>query len=134
MSNIFLEIPNKNKIIKYLKINSNIINNKYIIDNNNYKTSLYHNNIINFINYLKPYYNKSKIFYLERKMNYKNYLTIIRQICNVLNIYFKIKKKYVNSTYEIFYIIYISHDTLSNVPNKLSTLNDLSFDNLENQL
>ena len=30
---------------------------------------------------IKPYYFKSKQFYLERDKNYKNIITIIRQIC-----------------------------------------------------
>ena len=54
---------------------------------------------------LKDYYIKSKQFYLEREVNYKNFLTIIRQLCNCLNIKFIYLKIFSNSNYEIIYKI-----------------------------
>ena len=134
MSNIFLKKLDINIILKYIQNNSYIENNKYIIDNNVFKQSIYHNNVDEIIKYLKPHYYKAKRIYLERKINYKNYLTILRQIFNYLDIKYEKFKKYSNSTYEMIYIIYVEQEIFNNVPNKLSTLTDCSFDNLENQL
>ena len=134
MSNIFLKKPDLICVLNYIKNNSYIENNKYVIDYNIFKQSIYHNNIDEFLKYLRPYYYKSKQVYLERKINYKNYLTIIRQLCNFLKIKYDKIKKYSNSTYEIVYVIYVEQEIFNNVPNKFSTLTDCSLDNLENQL
>ena len=133
MSNIFKKKLDIVYLLNYIKNNSFIENNKYIIDNNTFKQSLYHNNVDNLLEYLKPFYYKSKQIYLKKK-NYKNYLTIIRQICNNLKIKYEKIKKYSNSTYEIVYKIYVEQEIFNNVPNKLSTLTDSLLDNLENQL
>jgi len=134
MSNIFKTIPDKNKILNYIKKNSYNINNKNIIDLNTYKESLHNGKIDKFIKYIKPFYLKNKYIYLERKINYKNYLTIIRQLLNIFNIKYIKNIKYIHSSYEIIYIIYIEDEIFNKVPNKLSTFIDCSLDSLENQL
>ena len=134
MSNIFKTIPDKNKILNYIKKNSYNINNKNIIDLNTYKESLHNGKIDKFIKYIKPFYLKNKYIYLERKINYKNYLTIIRQLLNIFNIKYIKNIKYIHSSYEIIYIIYVEDEIFNKVPNKLSTFIDCSLDSLENQL
>jgi hypothetical protein len=54
---------------------------------------------------IKPYYHKSKNFYIDRERTYKNFVTIIRQICKFLKITYKSKIKYRNSDYSIIYFI-----------------------------
>ena len=54
---------------------------------------------------IKPYYHKSKNFYIDRERTYKNFVTIIRQICKFLKITYKSKIKYSNSDYSIIYFI-----------------------------
>ena len=57
---------------------------------------------------LKKYYFKSKHHYLERDSTYKNFVTIVRQICKYHHIPFTSDIKYSKSKYEIKYFIY--HD------------------------
>jgi hypothetical protein len=134
MSNIFKINPPLYKIINTIINLSLYENNKYIINNNTFKIYNLSNDIKQFIYFLEPFYYKSKQFYVTRKLNYKNYLTIIRQLCNLYNIKYRVIKKYCNSKYEIYYIIPSEQDIFNNVPNKLSALTDCSLDNLENQL
>ena len=72
-----------------------------------YKKLKYNNFITNFINSIEKYYYKPKLFYIKRKLTYKNFLTIIRQLCNLYNIKFENKIKYSKSKYEIYYIFNI---------------------------
>ena len=90
--------------------NNDVSNNglKYfIIDKTIFKKLQFNNNINNFLNNIINYYYKSKQHYITRKMNYNNFLTIVRQICNINNK--KIEKKiiYSKSKYDIIYYIYI---------------------------
>ena len=55
---------------------------------------------------LKKYYFSSKYFYLERDMIYKNFVTIVRQICKYHHIPFTSSIKYNKSNYDIYYFIY----------------------------
>lgn len=81
--------------------------NKFIINKIIYKKLIFNDNIDEFINNIKPYYNKKKIFYVDRKINYKSFLTIIRQVCKLCKIEYENKIKYNYSKYEIYYIINI---------------------------
>ena len=78
----------------------------FVFNNESYKKGQLNNHIDSFLLLVKDYYIKSKQIYLERAMNYKRFLTIIRQICKSQNIYIEIKIKYIKSTYEIIYFIY----------------------------
>ena len=71
-----------------------------------YKKTEYNSNILTFTTLLKEYYYASKKKYVERTMNYKNFLTVIRQLCNANNINYESKLVYDKSSYEIEYIIY----------------------------
>lgn len=82
-------------------------NNFYIINNYTFKKSQIDNNLQNFLEELKKYYYKSKIFYLTREIKYNNFLTIIRQICNHHDIKYETKVSYIKSIYNIEYYIYI---------------------------
>jgi len=73
-------------------------------------TYLFHkteyNQLLNvFIAMLKPYYYPSKHKYVDRQINYKSFLTIIRQICNAHQIKYTTKLVYNKSMYEIEYSI-----------------------------
>ena len=80
----------------------------YIFNHNSYKKGIFNDIIPNFIKECIPYYYLSKRKYLERKQTYKNFLTIIRQICNFNNITYTSQIKYDKSTYGIEYYIHIS--------------------------
>ena len=72
-----------------------------------YKKGIYKSFIQEFYKELEKYYKKSKLFYLTRKNTYKNFLTIIRQLCNYHGIMYTNEIKYDKSTYEIKYKIFL---------------------------
>jgi hypothetical protein len=78
----------------------------FIINKFLYKKTEYNNSINIFVDSIKEYYYVSKRKYIERQMNYKNFLTIIRQICNAHNINYTSKLVYDKSSYEIEYSVY----------------------------
>ena len=89
--------------------NTSLYDNKkkcFIFNNESYKKGQLNNDIDNFLLIVKDYYIKQKQIYLERTINYKRFLTIIRQICKSQNITIDIKINYAKSTYEIVYFIY----------------------------
>ena len=78
----------------------------YILNNNCYKKGMFNNIIEDFITQCIPYYHISKRKYLERKITYNSFITIIRQICNFNKITYKSQLKYDKSNYDIIYYIY----------------------------
>ena len=78
----------------------------YIINNNSYKKGMFNNIIELFITQCMPYYHISKRKYLERKLTYNSFITVIRQICNFNKITYTSQLKYDKSTYDIIYYIY----------------------------
>ena len=79
----------------------------YTINNDVFKRGIYNDSIPNFFNEIKPCYYTSKIKYLERKLTYKTFLTVIRQVCNFNNIKYEGHIKYNKSIYDIIYHVYI---------------------------
>lgn len=96
-------------IIKYSEKRKN----QYIFSNIAYKKAVFNNDIKPFIDGLKEYYYKAKKFYVERTMNYKFFLTVLRQVCKYHSIPFIHSIKYSNSTYEIQYSIFIYEEKLT---------------------
>ena len=78
----------------------------YIINNIAFKRGLYNGFVEKFITECKPFYHNSKLKYLERKLTYTSFITIIRQICNFNNIKYTSTIKYDKSNYDIIYYIY----------------------------
>jgi hypothetical protein len=78
----------------------------YTFNNDAYKKGMFSNLLQEFIEKLKPYYYLSKQKYLERKISYNNFTTILRQICNFCKITYTSVIKYDKSTYNIIYYIY----------------------------
>ena len=56
----------------------------------------------------KPYYHLSKRKYLEKKVTYNSFTTVLRQICNYNKIIYTSQIKYDKSKYEIVYYIYFT--------------------------
>ena len=79
----------------------------YTFNIESFKKGLFKEIISKFIEDCKPYYHLSKRKYLERKLSYNSFTTILRQICNFNKITYTSKIKYDNSTYCIVYYIYI---------------------------
>ena len=80
----------------------------YVINNNSFKKGIYNESILKFLDNCKEYYYISKRKYLERKLTYNSFTTIIRQICNFNKITYTSQIKYDKSTYDIIYYIYFN--------------------------
>ena len=94
-----------NKITYKQQTNNNI----YFIDNSNYKICTIKNVLNAFLKDIKSFYHISKQFYVERKLNYTNFITIIRQICKSHNIPMISKIKYEKSSYRMCYYLYLNN-------------------------
>jgi hypothetical protein len=82
-------------------------NNKFVFSKVDFKKAQLADKISGVCTKLRPYYYKSKLFYIERPMIYKNFITLIRQICKYHHIAFTSVMKYNKSKYEIIYSIFI---------------------------
>ena len=106
MKQIFKEQVPKHLLFDFLQLYCLPIKNKYTINNSIFKKYKFENKIIPFFKSLEKFYYKSKLKYLQRENNYKNFITVIRQLCKSNLIPFTSKIKYINSTYDIHYFIY----------------------------
>jgi hypothetical protein len=79
----------------------------YTFNINAFKKGVFSNKIQDFLNECGSYYHVSKQKYLERKLTYNTFTTILRQICNFNKIIYTSQIKYDKSSYEITYYIYI---------------------------
>jgi SNF2 family DNA or RNA helicase len=77
----------------------------YLFDDNVYRTMLYNNKHIPFLETLKPFYYPSQCYYLNRPIQYNSIATIIRQICNYHAHSYKTDKLYNRSEYTTRYFI-----------------------------
>jgi hypothetical protein len=99
------KIPNE-ELIQLLEDISIKTDKCYIINNIAYKKGIFNDTIQRFLEKCKPYYHISKRIYLERKLNYNTFITILRQICNFNKITYTSQIKYDKSQYDIIYYIY----------------------------
>jgi len=78
----------------------------YILNNESFKKGVYNEYIQNFFILCIPYYHLSKRKYLDKKLTYNSFVTVIRQICNYNKIAYTSQIKYDKSVYDIIYFIY----------------------------
>lgn len=78
----------------------------YTLNSDSFKKGIYTEDIQHFLEECKPYYHISKRKYLEKKLTYKSFTTILRQICNHNKITYTSQIKYDKSSYDILYHIY----------------------------
>ena len=108
MSSQIFKTPVPNEILINLLNNITVKTDKcYVVNNSSYKKGIFNNIITEFIHQCIPHYHLSKRKYLEKKLTYNSFITIIRQICNFNNITYTSQLKYDKSTYDILYCIYI---------------------------
>jgi len=98
----------KENIFAFLGQCVELKNNAYIFTKTAFKTAQYKEIVEPFCKNIEKYYYDSKKYYSTRKMSYKNFVTIIRQLCKFHFIPFTSNIKYYKSTYEISYTIFIS--------------------------
>ena len=78
----------------------------YLFDTNAYRKLQFHQLHTPFFEMLKEYYHIGKHFYLERRLSYNSFTTIMRQICKGNNIMFTSQIKYNESKYNIDFFVY----------------------------
>lgn len=109
-SQIF-KIPIPKEIFNsFLEENSIIKTNYYLFTKATFKSAQYNEMILPFLNKIKDHYFPSKQKYVTRKMNYKNFVTILRQICKFHHIPFTSTIKYDKSAYDISYSIFFDSE------------------------
>ena len=79
----------------------------YVINNESYKRGIFTNSIPMFMESCKPFYHISKKKYLERKLTYNSFTTVLRQICNFNKFKYTSQIKYDKSSYDIIYYVYL---------------------------
>jgi hypothetical protein len=77
----------------------------YILNNASFKKGIMFETIQKFCEEIGDCYYDSKKFYIERKMTYKYFITVVRQVCKIHDLTYQTETKYNKSTYEIFYMI-----------------------------
>ena len=99
------DIPNE--IVFTLLENICMKNDKhYILNVDSFKKGVFNESIQQFFELCKPYYHNSKKKYLEKKLTYNSFVTVVRQICNYNKLTYTSQIKYTKSSYDIVYIIY----------------------------
>jgi hypothetical protein len=78
----------------------------YILNLESFKKGVFNDSIQQFFELCKPYYHNSKKKYIEKKLTYNSFITVVRQICNYNKLTYISQIKYIKSTYDIVYIIY----------------------------
>ena len=78
---------------------------EFVITKALFKRAEIHNLIKPFLETIKDHYYLSKQHYIDRQINYNNFITIIRQLCNVNDIKYVSTIVYSKSNYEIEYTI-----------------------------
>ena len=77
----------------------------FVFNRDAFKRGVFNNVISEFLTNCKPFYHKAKHYYLERKMTYNYFTTVLRQICNRNGITYTSTIQYCKSRYEITYLI-----------------------------
>jgi hypothetical protein len=78
----------------------------YILNLESFKKGVFDDSIQHFFELCKPYYHNSKKKYIEKKLTYNSFITVVRQICNYNKLTYISQIKYTKSCYNIVYIIY----------------------------
>jgi len=78
----------------------------YTFNNEAFKRGIFQESIPKFLTECNPCYHISKKKYLEKKLTYNSFTTVLRQICNFNNITYTSQIKYDKSNYDIVYYVY----------------------------
>ena len=78
----------------------------YVLNNESFKRGMFQESISKFFDECNKYYHISKKKYLERKLTYNSFTTVLRQICKFNEISYTSQIKYDKSNYDIIYNIF----------------------------
>ena len=103
-----------NKILKekipffneYLLKFGTLENNYVMMNPNHFKRAKYSETLKEFLDKLEPYYHSSKKKYINRDMNYMQFVTVLRQISHMNGVFFEYKIKYTNSKHYMEYYFF----------------------------
>ena len=96
----------------------NVKDSFYFVDHNVYKKGVFTKKIEEFYKICRPFYHISKRKYLDKKLTYNSFITVIRQICNSNKLTYTSQIKYNKSIYDIVYTIsYKGVDLLNDIKN-----------------
>jgi len=109
-SQLFKKNLPKNIFIDFIKIYGQLHKNYYLFSKASFKKARLEKAVDPFCISLKNYYYSSKQFYVTRSINYKNFATVLRQLCKYHHIPLTSTIRYTQSTYEIIYSFYIDED------------------------
>lgn len=79
----------------------------FVFNRDSFKRGNLNNCVGGFLEKCKPFYHNAKHYYLERKMTYNYFTTVLRQICNRNGITYTSNVRYCKSRYEITYLIHL---------------------------
>ena len=79
----------------------------YVVDNNAFRKLVFHEYHKDIFDKIIDCYHLSKQFYVTRKLNYKSFTNIVRQICKLNSIMFTSDIKYSESNYTIEYYVFM---------------------------
>ena len=105
-SQIFKKAVPQHLFMDFIKKYADHKKNYYAFSKTAFKKAQLEKAIEPFCQSLSEYYYLSKRFYVTRPMNYRNIITIIRQLCKYYHIPFTSTIQYNKSKYEIMYSIY----------------------------
>jgi hypothetical protein len=114
MSQLFKLKLDKADLYNFLNKITSESNDNFIINNVIYKKAVFHNYINEYYDIIRPCYYESKRYYVDKKITYRSFITVIRQICRYLCIPFTSKINYMKSTYEISYYVPKDENNLLN--------------------
>ena len=124
MSQLFKSIPKKEILIQLLTEHSVKEKKCYKLSPEIYKQMQYNDVIEPFLKLIKPHYHTSKQSYVDRKMTYPRFITILRHICKCHEINYTSIIKYSNSYYQIDYLFYINSIENNELSSYKATIND----------
>ncbi len=104
-SQLFKQIVPIDVLFTFLSSFCTLEHSYYKFNSDAYKRAQLKDMITPFLETIKPYYHVAKRVYVERKQNYTNTTTILRQLCNLHNVGYTSKISYSKSKYEIIYYI-----------------------------
>jgi len=86
----------------------------YIVNYETYRRAIYTSHYTDFIEKIRPYYFTCQLHFLDREINYKKFLTTLRQICSVSEFKYQHIRAFDRSKSKTAYYIYF--DTLGVEP------------------
>lgn len=104
-SQIFKSNIERELVISFLEDYAEQNDRFFIFSKTSFRQAEFHNAIEPLCEKIKAYYHTSKQYYLNRKLNFSKFITILRQLCKSSGISYTSRIVYVNSSYNIIYYI-----------------------------